>query len=182
MVVPSIPGYFLSTLPRRDDFSIVEIAKVYNGLMTEVLGYETYAAQGGDWVSILYVLYLRRHLTIVISEGLCYSSGRKRLFHSTGHKSLCMLNDIWCAVRTQCVAFTAIYDWDCYCFISFRFIDLHRRKDVFLVGSNPYSPACTNNLCRVTITYLKLQLYISNNGIVIYDRRSRHAYIWCVQC
>ena len=54
--MPSIPGYFLSTLPRRDGFSIVDIAKVYNGLMTEVLGYETYAAQGGDWVSGLYFI------------------------------------------------------------------------------------------------------------------------------
>lgn len=50
VVIPSLPGYFLSTLPRRDGWSLVNTATVYNGLMTEVLGYKTYVAQGGDWV------------------------------------------------------------------------------------------------------------------------------------
>ncbi|KAI5120952.1 hypothetical protein M0805_001657 [Coniferiporia weirii] len=49
VVVPSIPGYFLSTLPRRDGWSPEDTARVYHGLMTTVLGYKTYAGQGGDW-------------------------------------------------------------------------------------------------------------------------------------
>ncbi|KAL5505042.1 hypothetical protein ACEPAH_7705 [Sanghuangporus vaninii] len=49
VVVPSIPGFFLSTLPRRFDWDLIDIAKVYHGLMTSVLGYEKYAGQGGDW-------------------------------------------------------------------------------------------------------------------------------------
>ena len=53
IVIPSIPGYFLSTLPRRDGFGIEDIAAVYNGLMTEVLGFKKYAGQGGDWVSYI---------------------------------------------------------------------------------------------------------------------------------
>ncbi|KAH8113196.1 alpha/beta-hydrolase [Phellopilus nigrolimitatus] len=51
VVVPSLPGYFLSTLPRRDGWSIVDIARLFNGLMTSVLGYTTYTGQGGDWGS-----------------------------------------------------------------------------------------------------------------------------------
>ncbi|KAI5120954.1 hypothetical protein M0805_001659 [Coniferiporia weirii] len=49
VVVPSIPGYFLSTLPRRDGWSPEDTARMYHGLMTTVLGYKTYAGQGGDW-------------------------------------------------------------------------------------------------------------------------------------
>ncbi|EJD04936.1 alpha/beta-hydrolase [Fomitiporia mediterranea MF3/22] len=53
VVVPSIPGYFLSTLPRRDGWSATDTARVYNGLMTSVLGYSKYVAQGGDWGSLI---------------------------------------------------------------------------------------------------------------------------------
>ncbi|EJD04933.1 alpha/beta-hydrolase [Fomitiporia mediterranea MF3/22] len=53
VVVPSIPGFFLSTLPRRDGWSTADTARVYNGLMTSVLGYSKYVAQGGDWGSLI---------------------------------------------------------------------------------------------------------------------------------
>ncbi|EJD04934.1 alpha/beta-hydrolase [Fomitiporia mediterranea MF3/22] len=53
VVVPSIPGYFLSTLPRRDGWSATDTARIYNGLMTSVLGYSKYVAQGGDWGSLI---------------------------------------------------------------------------------------------------------------------------------
>ncbi|KAI0761439.1 alpha/beta-hydrolase [Irpex lacteus] len=53
VVVPSIPGYFLSTLPRRDGWNLEDTARLYNGLMVDLLGYKTYAAQGGDWGAII---------------------------------------------------------------------------------------------------------------------------------
>ncbi|EJD06707.1 alpha/beta-hydrolase [Fomitiporia mediterranea MF3/22] len=53
VVVPSLPGYFLSTLPRRDGWSLVNNAHVFNGLMTSVLGYKKYVGQGGDWGSFI---------------------------------------------------------------------------------------------------------------------------------
>ncbi|KAI0761436.1 alpha/beta-hydrolase [Irpex lacteus] len=53
VVVPSIPGYFLSTLPRRDGWNLEDIARLYNQLMVNLLGYKTYAAQGGDWGSMI---------------------------------------------------------------------------------------------------------------------------------
>ncbi|KAI0083153.1 alpha/beta-hydrolase [Irpex rosettiformis] len=49
VVAPSLPGYFLSTLPQRSGFDLPRIAKLFNALMVDGLGYNTYVAQGGDW-------------------------------------------------------------------------------------------------------------------------------------
>ncbi|EJD35289.1 alpha/beta-hydrolase [Auricularia subglabra TFB-10046 SS5] len=53
VIVPSIPGYTYSTYPRRTGFTFVEIGKLYHRLMTEVLCYDKYALQGGDWGSMI---------------------------------------------------------------------------------------------------------------------------------
>ncbi|KLO15204.1 alpha/beta-hydrolase [Schizopora paradoxa] len=53
VVAPSLPGFFLSTLPNREGWTIVDTAKIFNCLMTDVLGYQVYAAQAGDWGSHL---------------------------------------------------------------------------------------------------------------------------------
>ena len=49
VVAPSLPGYTLSFRPNQQRFSVEQIAEIYAKLMTEILGYERYAAQGGDW-------------------------------------------------------------------------------------------------------------------------------------
>jgi len=49
VIAPSLPGYGLSFEPNQKRFSIVEIAACLHDLMTEVLGYQRYAAQGGDF-------------------------------------------------------------------------------------------------------------------------------------
>ena len=51
VVVPSLPGYFKSTLPQMADWDNMKVASVFHHLMKDVLGYTTYAGQGGDWVS-----------------------------------------------------------------------------------------------------------------------------------
>ncbi|KAI0811155.1 alpha/beta-hydrolase [Irpex lacteus] len=53
VVVPSIPGYFLSTLPRRDGWNLEDVARLYNDLAVKLLGYRSYTAQGGDWGSMI---------------------------------------------------------------------------------------------------------------------------------
>ncbi|KAF8511373.1 alpha/beta-hydrolase [Gautieria morchelliformis] len=53
IVLPSLPGYFLSTYPQRYDWSLVDSARLLHTLMTEVLGYTRYAGQGGDWGSYI---------------------------------------------------------------------------------------------------------------------------------
>jgi microsomal epoxide hydrolase len=52
VVVPSLPGYGLSFRPGQKRFGIEEIADCLTDLMTEVLGYPRFAAQGGDWGGI----------------------------------------------------------------------------------------------------------------------------------
>lgn len=48
VVAPSLPGFGFSDRPPRP-FGPRKMAAVFNTLMTEVLGYKTYMAQGGDW-------------------------------------------------------------------------------------------------------------------------------------
>ena len=48
LVVPSLPGFGFSSKPVRP-IGQKATARLFNTLMTEVLGYKTYLAQGGDW-------------------------------------------------------------------------------------------------------------------------------------
>ena len=49
VVAPSLPGYVFSFKPGQRRFALEEIAEVFAELMTRVLGYERFGAQGGDW-------------------------------------------------------------------------------------------------------------------------------------
>ena len=49
VVAPSLPGYGLSFEPNQKRFTIPDIADCFTDLMTTVLGYEKFGAQGGDW-------------------------------------------------------------------------------------------------------------------------------------
>ena len=49
VVAPSLPGYGLSFKPGQKRFNIEEIAERFSTLMTDVLGYHRYGAQGGDY-------------------------------------------------------------------------------------------------------------------------------------
>jgi pimeloyl-ACP methyl ester carboxylesterase len=48
VVVPSLPGFGFSDPPPRRG-SIFQVGSVWHSLMTDVLGYERFAAHGGDW-------------------------------------------------------------------------------------------------------------------------------------
>ncbi|WP_417627647.1 epoxide hydrolase family protein [Pararhodobacter aggregans] len=52
LVVPSLPGYTLSFAPNGPRYGIEEISTLFLTLMT-ALGYECFAAQGGDWGSFV---------------------------------------------------------------------------------------------------------------------------------
>lgn len=52
VIVPSIPGYGWSSPPSRP-VTTRDIAPLWNKLMTDVLGYPSYVAQGGDWGSLI---------------------------------------------------------------------------------------------------------------------------------
>ena len=49
VVAPSLPGYTLSFEPNQPRLGIVEMADLFARLMSDVLGYGRWAAQGGDW-------------------------------------------------------------------------------------------------------------------------------------
>ena len=46
--MPSIPGFVFSSAPKYP-YGPRKIASYYDKLMTEILNYERYYAQGGDW-------------------------------------------------------------------------------------------------------------------------------------
>jgi microsomal epoxide hydrolase len=49
VVAPSLPGYTFSFRPHQPRFGAPEMAELFVQLMTEVLGYPRFVAQGGDW-------------------------------------------------------------------------------------------------------------------------------------
>ncbi len=53
VVVPSLPGYGFSDPPQERKVNISRMAEWFAVLMREVLGYERYAAQGGDWGAMI---------------------------------------------------------------------------------------------------------------------------------
>jgi pimeloyl-ACP methyl ester carboxylesterase len=48
VVVPSLPGFGFSDIPREQGMTKTRIAALWARLMTDVLGYERFAARGGD--------------------------------------------------------------------------------------------------------------------------------------
>jgi len=49
VVAPSLPGYAFSFAPGQPRFNVAQMAAAFTQLMTEVLGYPRFGAQGGDW-------------------------------------------------------------------------------------------------------------------------------------
>ena len=49
VVVPSIPGYGFSDIPDEAGMNTKRIARLFDQLMKEELGYEKYISHGGDW-------------------------------------------------------------------------------------------------------------------------------------
>jgi pimeloyl-ACP methyl ester carboxylesterase len=49
VIAPSLPGFGLSFTPGQKRFNVPEMAACLSDLMTEVLGYQRHAAQGGDY-------------------------------------------------------------------------------------------------------------------------------------
>jgi len=77
VVAPSLPGYGLSFRPGQKRFGVPEMADCVAALMSDVLGYKKFAAQGGDWgaavTSRLGYAYAERiigiHLNLMMAAG-----------------------------------------------------------------------------------------------------------------
>jgi pimeloyl-ACP methyl ester carboxylesterase len=53
VIVPSLPGFPLSTPLTRQGITAPAVADLWHHLMTNVLGYDNYSAAGGDWGSFV---------------------------------------------------------------------------------------------------------------------------------
>jgi len=60
LVIPSLPGFGFSSKPTKP-IGQRTTARLFNTLMTEVLGYRTYLAQGGDWGAMVTSWLARDH-------------------------------------------------------------------------------------------------------------------------
>lgn len=49
VVAPSLPGFAFSHQPNQPRFNVAAMASLFSRLMTDVLGYKAFVAQGGDW-------------------------------------------------------------------------------------------------------------------------------------
>ncbi|KAJ7618533.1 Alpha/Beta hydrolase protein [Roridomyces roridus] len=57
VVIPSLPGFVFSSPPPQN-WTVDDTARVFNTLMSEVLGYSTYAVHGTDWgAGVSYSMY-----------------------------------------------------------------------------------------------------------------------------
>lgn len=65
VIVPSMPGYSFSETPKEPD-GIFKFGSLWHKLMTEHLGYERYAAHGGDWGATITEFLARDHREAVI--------------------------------------------------------------------------------------------------------------------
>ncbi|KAJ7162091.1 Alpha/Beta hydrolase protein [Mycena filopes] len=64
VVVPSLPGFLFSS-PPPTNWTTDDTARIFNTLMTDVLGYKTYALYGTDWGSVVgYSLYSSFNTTV----------------------------------------------------------------------------------------------------------------------
>ncbi|KAJ7151956.1 Alpha/Beta hydrolase protein [Mycena filopes] len=64
VVVPSLPGFVFSSPPPLN-WTVADTARIFNTLMTDVLGYPTFALHGTDWGSaVAYSLYSSFNQTV----------------------------------------------------------------------------------------------------------------------
>ena len=61
VVIPSLPGFGFSSKPKGAPVGPPTTARLWNKLMTEVLGYAKYGAQGGDWGNAVTVQLAREY-------------------------------------------------------------------------------------------------------------------------
>jgi pimeloyl-ACP methyl ester carboxylesterase len=75
VVVPSLPGYGFSDRPRERGMNPYKVAELWARLMAE-LGYERFAAQGGDWGSAVSTALGLEHARRIVGIHLNYIAGR----------------------------------------------------------------------------------------------------------
>lgn len=79
LIAPSLPGYGLSFRPGQPRFSVEAIAGAFAELMTDVLGFNRFAAQGGDWGGTISSVLGHRYAERMIGIHLNFLAVRRDL-------------------------------------------------------------------------------------------------------
>ncbi|RZK31417.1 MAG: epoxide hydrolase [Hymenobacter sp.] len=66
VIVPDLPGYGFSDQPREKGYNPKRMADVLAELMTKTLGYQKFAAHGGDWGSSIVEQLALRHAGVLV--------------------------------------------------------------------------------------------------------------------
>jgi microsomal epoxide hydrolase len=91
VVAPSLPGYTLSFRAGQQRFAVEDIADLFAQLMTDVLGYERFGAQGGDWGAFVTSRLGLRHAARMIGIHLNMLAVRrdpKMIEHPTAEEAI----------------------------------------------------------------------------------------------
>jgi pimeloyl-ACP methyl ester carboxylesterase len=75
VVAPSLPGYTFSFRHDQPRFNLTRIADIFATLMTDVLGYGRFVAQGGDWGAYISAQLGAAHVDRVIGIHITLLSG-----------------------------------------------------------------------------------------------------------
>jgi len=86
IVAPSLPGYTLSFKAGQKRFGFDEIADSFAALMSDVLGYRRFAAQGGDWGAFIASVLGHRHAERLIGIHLNLLAVRRDPKMGDAHK------------------------------------------------------------------------------------------------
>jgi epoxide hydrolase len=78
VIAPSLPGYGFSPDPGRAGVDVFAMADLFDRLVHDVLGYETFGLQGGDWGGLITTAIARRHPSHVLGLHLNGMGARKR--------------------------------------------------------------------------------------------------------
>ena len=84
VVAPSLPGYGLSFKPGQKRFGVEAIAATFAALMTDVLGYKRFGAQGGDWGGFISSVLGHRYAERIIGIHLNLLAVRRDLKMDAG--------------------------------------------------------------------------------------------------
>jgi pimeloyl-ACP methyl ester carboxylesterase len=87
VVVPSMPGYGFSDRPSQGGMNVFRIADLWVRLMNE-LGYQRFAAQGGDWGASVATCLGLEHAESLIGIHLNYIPGSFKPFIDAGSRPL----------------------------------------------------------------------------------------------
>jgi microsomal epoxide hydrolase len=77
VVIPSLPGFGFSSKPQGKPVGAVTTARLWHELMTQVLGYTRYGAQGGDWGNTVSTQLARQYPQSIV--GLHLNAGQGTL-------------------------------------------------------------------------------------------------------